>query len=91
MKTQKHGNRLPWLVEVELTNGRTWHIYVDSHTGDAFRVESVDDADQRSIAVEYDDYREVDGTRVPYEARYFDGDRLLATDRFTDVSVAWSQ
>ena len=85
---KKHGNRLPWLVEVELTNGRTWHIYVDSHTGDAFRVELVDDAGQPTIAVEYDDYREVDGTRLPYEARYFDGDRLLVADRYTEISVS---
>jgi hypothetical protein len=84
---KKHGNRLPWLVEAELTNGRTWHVYVDSHTGDAFRVELVDDAGGPSIAIEYDDYREVDGTRLPYEARYFDGDRLLAADRYTDISV----
>ena len=85
---KKYGNRLPWLVQVELNNGRTWHVFVDSHTGDAFRVELIDDAGRLSIAVEYDDFREIDGTRLPYEVRYFEGDRLLATDRFIEIEVS---
>ena len=32
-------------------------IYVDSHSGDAIRVELVDAVGQPSIAVEYDDYQ----------------------------------
>lgn len=84
---KKYRDRLPWLMEAQLTNGRTWHIYVDSHTGDAFRIELVDDAGEPSIAVEYDDFRKADGFRLPHEVRYFDGERLLAVDRYEDITV----
>lgn len=84
---KKVGDRLPWLLEVELTNGRTWHIYVDSHTGDAFRNSLIDADGNESIRIEYADYKEADGFRLPHEIQYFEGDQLLATDRFSQISV----
>jgi hypothetical protein len=84
---KKYQERLPWIMEAELTNGRTWHIYVDSHTGDAFRQALIDESGTETLAVEFDDYRDVDGFRLPHEVRYYDGARLLATDRFTQIAV----
>ena len=84
---KKYQDRLPWIMEAELTNGRTWHIYVDSHSGDAFRQALIDDDGSETIAIEYDDYRDADGFRLPHEVRYFDGTRLLATDRFTEIHL----
>ena len=84
---KKHGHKLPWLMEAELTNGRTWHIYVDSHTGDAYRQALVGPDGNETFVVEFVDYRDVDGFRLPHEVRYFDADRLLATDRFQRIDI----
>jgi hypothetical protein len=83
----KVGSRLPWLMEAELANGRTWHIYVDSHTGDAFRTTLIDADGRETIRIEYSDYREADGFRLPHQIEYFDGEHLLATDRFSQIHV----
>ena len=88
---KKIGERLPWLMEAELTNGRTWHIYVDSHTGDAFRSALIDADGKETVRIEYSEYRESDGFRLPHQIEYFDGDRLLATDRFSKVSVTMAE
>jgi hypothetical protein len=84
---KKVGGRLPWIMEAELANGRTWHIYVDSHTGDAFRQALMGADGKEMIALEFDDYRESDGFRLPHQVRYFNGDRLLATERFDQIEV----
>lgn len=84
---KKLDDRLPWLMEAELANGRTWHIYVDSHTGDAFRATLLDSQGEETIALEYSDYKDVDGYRLPHRIQYFDGGRLLATDRFDKIEV----
>jgi hypothetical protein len=84
---KKYRDRLPWLMEAELANGRTWHIYVDSHTGDAFRQVLISADGEETIALEFSDYRDADGFRLPHRIAYYDGDRLVATDRFDDVNV----
>lgn len=84
---QKLGDRLPWIVEAELANGRTWHIYVDSHTGDVFRQALIDADGQESLVVEFDAFDEVQGYRLPAEVRYYSGETLLATDRFDSITV----
>jgi hypothetical protein len=88
---KKIGERLPWLMEAELTNGRTWHIYVDSHTGDAFRNSLIDSEGNEKIRIEYSDYKEADGFRLPHQIEYFEGGRLLATDRFSRISVRMAE
>ena len=84
---KKVGGRLPWIMEAELANGRTWHIYVDSHTGDAFRQALIGADGKEMIALEFDDYRESGGFRLPHQVRYFDEGRLLATERFDSIKV----
>lgn len=84
---KKSGDRLPWIMEVELSNGQVWNIYVDSHTGDAFRQVMIGSQGEELLILEFDDYRDVDGFRLPHQARYFKGDRLLATDHFERVTV----
>ncbi len=74
-------------MEAELTNGRTWQIYVDSHTGDAFRQALMGADGQEKIVLEFDDYRESDGFRLPHQVQYFDQGRLLATERFDHIEV----
>ena len=64
---KKVGERLPWLMEAELSNGRTWHISVDSHTGDAFRSALIDADGNERIRIEYSDYKEADGFRLPHQ------------------------
>lgn len=88
---KKDGEHLPWLMEAELTNGRTWHIYVDSHTGDAFRSALVDSEGKEKIRIEYSDYKEADGFRLPHQIDYFEDDRLLARDRFSRISVSTAE
>lgn len=88
---KKVGERLPWLMEAELTNGRTWHIYVDSHTGDAFRNSLIDSDGNEKIRIEYSDYKDADGFRLPHQIEYFEGGHLLATDRFTRISVRMAE
>jgi hypothetical protein len=88
---KKDGERLPWLMEAELTNGRTWHIYVDSHTGDAFRSALIDADGNEKIRIEYSEFKENDGVRLPHQIQYFDGDSLLATDRFSRISVRMAE
>lgn len=84
---KKIGEKLPWLMEAELANGRTWHIYVDSHTGDAFRSALIDADGNEKIRIEYADYKEVDGFRLPHQVRYFQEENLLAIDRYTRITV----
>lgn len=84
---QKLGDRLPWIIEAELVNGRTWHIYIDSHTGDVFRQALIDADGQESLVVEFDAFDEVQGHRLPAEVRYYSGETLLATDRFNSITV----
>ena len=84
---KKDGDRLPWLMEAELTNGRTWHIYVDSHTGDAFRNSLIDSEGNERIRIEYSDFKEADGFQLPHQIQYFEGNQLLATDRLSNVKV----
>ena len=84
---KKDGECLPWLMEAELTNGRTWHIYVDSHTGDAFRSTLIDSEGNEKIRIEYSDYKETEGSRLPHQIQYFEGDQLLVTDRFSLVNI----
>jgi hypothetical protein len=84
---KKYDDRLPWLMEAKLTNGRTWQIYVDSHSGDAFRHVLIGPDGEETLAVEYDDYRDADGFRLPHEIRYYDSGTLLATDRFQQINV----
>ena len=88
---KKIGDRLPWLMEAELANGRTWHVYVDSHTGDAFRNVLIDADGNEKIRIEYSDYKEAGGFRLPYQIEYFDGNRLLATDHFSRISVRMAE
>jgi len=84
---KKFGGRLPWIMEVELSNGHVWNIYVDSHTGDAFRHVMIGSQGEEILILEFDDYRDVDGFHLPHQVRYFNVDRLLATDRFEKISV----
>lgn len=84
---KKVGDRLPWIMEAELVNGRTWHIYVDSHSGDAFRQALIGADGKEMIVLEFDDYRDSDGFRLPHQVRYFDEGRLLATERFDHIEV----
>ena len=84
---KKDGEKLPWLIEAELANGRTWHIYVDSHTGDAYRTALVDENGEEVLALQYSDYREVDGLRFPHQIQYFESQQLLATDRFERIDI----
>lgn len=84
---KKFGNRLPWVMEAELNNGQTWQIYVDSHTGDAFRQSLIDPDGKETLVLEFGGYRDVDGFRLPHEVRYYEGDRLLAIDRVENISV----
>ena len=88
---QKLDDRLPWIVEAELANGRTWHIYVDSHTGDVFRQALIDADGQESLVVEFDAFDDVQGYRLPAEVRYYSGETLLATDRFDSITVTASE
>lgn len=88
---QKLDDRLPWIIEAELANGRTWHIYVDSHTGDVFRQALIDADGQESLVVEFDAFDDVQGYRLPAEVRYYSGKTLLATDRFNSITVTASE
>ncbi len=85
---KKVGERLPWLMEAELTNGRTWHIYVDSHTGDAVQNALIDADGNEKIRIEYSDYKDVDGFRLPHQVQYFQEENLLAIDRYTRITVS---
>lgn len=84
---KKDGGKLPWLMEAELTNGRTWHIYVDSHTGDAFRSTLIDSDGNEKIRIEYSNYKEADGFRLPHQIQYFQEGQLLAVDRYSNITV----
>ncbi len=82
-----YNDRLPWLMEARPTNGRTWQIYVDSHSGDAFRHVLIGPDGEETLVVEFDDYRDADDFRLPHEIRYYDTGTLLATDRFQQIKV----
>ncbi len=84
---RKLADRLPWIVESKLNNSRIWHSYIDSHTGDVFRHALISADGQEIIALEYADYRDVDGFRLPHEVSYHHGEQLVAIDRFHQITV----
>lgn len=45
-------------MDAELTNGRIWHLVIDSHKGDAFRQALIDEVAGKTITIEIDDYRD---------------------------------
>ncbi len=83
----KYQDRLPWLIKTELNNGRMWHVYVDSHTGDAFRQALIGPDGMELIALEFGDYRDVDGFRLPHQVKYFRGENLIAVDQYARIDV----
>lgn len=80
-------DRLPWVMEAELANGRNWLLHVDSHTGDIYRHILLDDQGEEILSLEFDDFREVKGFRLAHEVRYFDSGNWLATDRYRDIEI----
>ncbi len=40
-----------------------------------------------TLILEFGEYRDVGGFRLPHEVRYYEGDRLLAIDRVESISV----
>lgn len=83
---QKVGDKLPWLLEVALTNWRTWRIYVDAIPVTRFVL--LDSDGNEGIRIDYADYREADGFRLPHRVEYFANGRPLAIDRFSSIEVA---
>ncbi len=59
LSMKKLGDRLPWLMEAELPNLRTWRIYIDSRIGDAFRNTLIGPKDQEKITLAYSNSKEV--------------------------------
>ena len=53
-------------------NGRPRRFYFDKTTGLLVRSEERNQADQVTSAIEYDDYRDVDGIKVPFVIHYVD-------------------
>jgi hypothetical protein len=88
---RKYGDQLPWLLEAKLGNGKTWYVFVDSHSGDVFRTALMDSSGGESIAIEYSDFSDVDGFRLPHRVDYFECDQLLMSDRFSNIVVEMSR
>jgi len=53
-------------------NGSPRRFYFDKTTGLLVRSEERNQADQVTSAIEYDDYRDVDGVKVPFVIHYVD-------------------
>lgn len=47
----------------------------------------VDENGEEVLALQYSDYREVDGFRLPHQIQYFESQQLLATDRFERIDI----
>ena len=47
----------------------------------------MDQDGKEMLVLEFGEYRDVDGFRLPHEVRYYEGDRLLAIDRVESISV----
>ena len=62
-------------------------IYVDSHTGDAFRQALIGPDGEETVVLEFSDYREADGFRLPHRVDYYEGQERVATDRFESIVV----
>ena len=53
-------------------NGQPRRFYFDASTGLLVRVEDRNQSDALTSAIEYDDYREVDGIKVPFALHYIE-------------------
>jgi hypothetical protein len=85
---KKMKDKLPWVMEVELPNGQTWHMYIDSHSGDQIRTLIIDKDGNETFVIEYSDFKEIDGFRMPHQVRYIKNDQLLATDNYTNIEIS---
>ncbi len=83
----KDAQRLPWVLEVEHRNGQIWQMYIDSHTGDAYRLLLMNGDGEPAFGIEYDDFRDVDGYRFAHTVRYLNGDEVLAVERYESIRI----
>jgi len=83
---QKRGDKLLWLLHLRFPDNSQWHLYLDSHTGNLVRAARVQD-ERETIAVEYADYRKVNGFQMPYHVRYWNGKNLVESDVFAKISI----
>ncbi len=75
------------LLECDRRSHWTGCTDVNSHTGDAFREALLDPAGAESLALKFDNQGETSGFPLPHQGRYFDTDRVMATDRFEQIVV----
>jgi hypothetical protein len=84
---RKESRRLPWILEVEHRNGQTWHVYIDSHTGDAFRQVLQAENGVPLLTVEFDDYQDVGELRMPFEVSVASPDGAIARIKYENIQI----
>ena len=87
---KKMTDKLPWVLEVELPNGQTWQLYLDSHTGDQYRIALVDKDSNEIFVIEYGDFALVNGIRMPHLVRYIKEGKLITIDKYSNIVVSLS-
>ena len=85
---KKMGDKLPWVMEADLPNDQIWHLYIDSHSGDQFRTALVDKDSKEIFVTEYDEFKLVDGFRMPHIVRYIKDGKLIATDTYSNIKIS---
>jgi len=72
-RLEKNGTRQAWVVDGEGQDGRRERLWLDAATGLLARREITIDTylGRMQYAVEYDDYRDVDGAKMPFVCRWF--------------------
>ncbi len=88
---EKHGRILAWVMALREADGREWRVYVDSHTGDIFRSDLLNDRGSVVLSIRRSDFREVEGIRFPSRIDYqTDTGKLLATELIRDIRLTRS-
>lgn len=78
---------MPWLMEVEHSNGQTWHMYLDSHTGDDYRRVLLDERGEPAVTLELGDFKDVSGYRMAHSWSLSSNGEPLAQARYADIEV----
>ena len=65
-----------------------WSLFIDSHSGDMVLATHNNEDGEPMFSIRANDFRDVDGFRVPFRVQYMDGNKkVIATEEFEDIGI----
>lgn len=88
----KLGGVLAWKLDLTQSDGRHWHLFVDSHNGTIVKADILGEADKVEYSILQSDVRDTDGFKYPHRIEYRTGDsEILAVEIIDTISIVQDQ